>query len=322
MKKHKGRLLLSGFFITAILTRTVVGRFSEANWFTYQMVHNAILAFVPLSLLFLTIALIRKKDRILCLALVVAIWFIFADPALRFPLGYREERDFRILSYNIAHGDISLPGVIEDIRKVNADIVCLQEAGKGDKERAAWAQSIAAELGYQSVQKSNNAVLSRFPMRLEHTINAPTKWPTKEFPEVVITTPKGDVRLVSVHMEPSWVGGLPPRLDGFIPTINKVVKDRRAQAEQLLERVRMSKEPILLVGDFNGPPYTEIPRKLDKELIDTFAEVGVGCGMTLLASLPYQRIDYAYAKGLTPTRAEVISSGASDHQPVVFEYRF
>lgn len=323
MKKHKGRIALAAFCLCALLTRCAVGPYSEANWFTYNLVHNGILAFVPFSLLIALIGFIRKKDRLLCLGAAAFTWLVFADPQLRLPLGYRRDRDIRVISYNIAHGQINLEGIIEDLQKINADVICLQEAGKGDHEKNAWAETIAQKLGgYTSIQKSNNAVLSRLPMRHVHTIEAPTKWPTKEFPEVIVTTPKGDVRIISVHMEPSWFGSLPAGKKGFFEVTNKVVRDRRLQADLLLERVQLSKEPVLLVGDFNGPPYTEIPRRLDNELIDTFAEVGVGCGMTLLSSMPYQRIDYAYAKGLIPTRAEVINSGASDHMPVVFEYSF
>jgi len=151
-------------------------------------------------------------------------------------------------------------------------------------------------------------------------IDVPTKWPHKKFPEVVISTPQGDVRVISVHLEPSWVAGWPPDFSNWNSVLSEVVKDRRAQAEMVLARVRQSKEPVIVAGDFNGPPYTEVPTKFRAEMTDSFAAAGAGCGMTLLPKLPYQRIDFAFVRGLKPTYVEVIDSNASDHRPVLFEF--
>jgi endonuclease/exonuclease/phosphatase (EEP) superfamily protein YafD len=128
--------------------------------------------------------------------------------------------------------------------------------------------------------------------------------------------------VICVHLEPSWVAGWPPDLANWNSVLSQVVKDRRSQAEMVLARVRLSKEPVVVAGDFNGPPYTEVPTKFRAEMADSFAATGAGCGMTLLPRLPYQRIDFAFVRGLKPMYAEVIDSNASDHRPFLADFVF
>lgn len=291
------------------------------NWFTYEMVHNGILFFVPLGVLLVLIGLFKRKFLPFAVLILVADWLAFADPVLNVPRAKSGKSDLRLLSYNIAHGWIDIEGVRKVLWKADPDIICLQESATDPKEVEASTKRLAEKLGYKYfVQESHNGILSRYPLRLEHVIDVPTKWPNKKFPEVVISTPHGDVRVISVHLEPSWVAGWPPDLANRNSVLSQVVKDRRSQAEMVLDRVRCSKEPVIVAGDYNGPPYTEVPTKFRAEMTDSFAAVGLGCGMTLLPKLPYQRIDFAFVRGLKPMYAEVIDSKASDHRPVLFEF--
>lgn len=322
MKRRQKWFGLAGYLAGILIIRFWFGPRSEMNWFTYEMVHNGILFFVPLGFVLVLIGLFKRKFLPFALLILVANWLVFADPVLQLPQARPRKSDLRLLTYNIAHGAVDLTGVEQVLQQANADIICLQETGASSEERNASAATFAQKLGWKHfVQESHNSILSRFPIRLEHVIDAPTKWPNKKFPEAVISTPTGDVRVLCVHLEPSWIAGWPPNFSDWKPTLSKVVKDRRAQADLVLARVRASKEPVIVTGDFNGPPYTEIPQKFRRELTDSFAETGSGCGMTLLPKLPYQRIDYAFVKGIKPTYSEVIDSTASDHRPVLFEFK-
>lgn len=321
MKKRRNLILLAAYLTVVGIIRFGFGPRSEMNWFTYEMVHNGILFFVPLGVLLVLIGLWKRKFLPFASLILVANWLLFADPVLRLPKPRTASHDLRLITYNIAHGWIDIEGVRKALRDSSADIICLQEAATDPKEIEASAKVLAGKLGYKYwVQESHNAILSRFPVRLENVIDVPTKWPNKKFPEVVVSTPRGDVRVISVHLEPSWIAGWPPDLSNWKSVLSKVVIDRRAQAEMVLSRVRASKEPVIVTGDFNGPPYTEVPSRFRQEMTDSFAAVGWGCGMTLLPKLPYQRIDFAFVRGLKPTYVEVIDSNASDHRPMLFEY--
>ena len=323
MKERRKWILLAVYLLVIAVIRFGFGPRSEMNWFTYEMVHNGILFFVPLGMLLVLIGLFKRKFLPVAIMILAANWLVFADPVLNVPRAKSGKNDLRLLSYNIAHGWIDIEGVRKVLWKADADVLCLQESATDPKEFEASTKRLAEKLGYKYfVQESHNGILSRYPLRLEHVIDVPTKWPHKKFPEVVISTPQGDVRVISVHLEPSWVAGWPPDFANWNSVLSKVVKDRRAQAEMVLARVRRSNEPVIVAGDFNGPPYTEVPIRFRQEMTDSFAAVGVGCGMSLLPKLPYQRIDFAFVKGLEPQSAVVIDSNASDHRPAQFDFSF
>ena len=323
MRNRPGLIWLSAYLAVVGSIRFGFGPHSEMNWFTYEMVHNGIIFFVPLGLLLVLIGIWKRKFLPYSLAILLANWFLFADPVLRLPQAKPATHDVRLVSYNVAHGWIDIEGVRKVLWSADADIVCLQESAIDPKEIESSTRRLAEQLGYKHyVQESFNGILSRYPMRVDTVIDVPTKWGKKQFPEVVVSTPRGDVRVICVHLEPSWIAGWPPDLSDWNSVLSKVVVDRRLQADMVLARVRASKEPVIVAGDFNGPAYTEIPSRFRAEMTDSFAAVGAGCGMTLLPKLPYQRIDFAFVRGLTPAYAEVIDSSASDHRPVLFEFNF
>jgi endonuclease/exonuclease/phosphatase family metal-dependent hydrolase len=323
VKKWCGLIWLAGYLAGVLIIRFWFGPRSEMNWFTYEMVHNGILFFVPLGVFLVVVGLFKRRFLPYALLILSANWLIFADPIIRIPMPPSRKEDLRVVSYNVAHGWIDIAGVRKVLAESSPDIVCLQESAVDPKEIESSTRVLARRLGYKYfVQESFNGILSRYPLRLEHVIDVPTKWGKKTFPEVVISTPEGDVRVISVHLEPSWIAGWPPDLSEWKPTLSKVVVDRRSQAEMVLARVRLSKEPVIVAGDFNGPPYTEVPTRFRQEMTDSFAAVGGGCGMSLLPKLPYQRIDFAFVKGLKPESAVVIDSNASDHRPAQFDFNF
>ncbi len=323
MKKRRGLIWLGAYLAVVGIIRFGFGPQSEMNWFTYEMVHNGIIFFVPLGFLLVLVGLWKRKFFPYAIAILGANWFLFADPVVRLPRSRPSTHDLRLVTYNVAHGWIDIEGVRKVLWTADADIVCLQESAIDPKEIESSTARLASRLGYKYfAQESFNGILSRYPLRLEQVVDVPTKWGKKQFPEVVVSTPKGDVRVISVHFEPSWIAGWPPDLSDWNAVLSKVVVDRRSQAEMVLARVRASTEPVIVAGDFNGPPYTEVPSRFQAEMTDSFSAVGAGCGMTLLPKLPYQRIDFAFVRRLTPTFAEVIDSNASDHRPVLFDFNF
>ena len=71
------------------------------------------------------------------------------------------------------------------------------------------------------------------------------------------------------------------------------------------------------MGDFNGPAGSESILRFEKYFTDSFAATERGFGNTILAKMPYKRIDYVWVRGLTPIQSEVVDSVASDHRPVL-----
>jgi endonuclease/exonuclease/phosphatase (EEP) superfamily protein YafD len=84
------------------------------------------------------------------------------------------------------------------------------------------------------------------------------------------------------------------------------------------------RRPVLLCGDFNDVPESRTHRAMEELFIDVWRRVGEGKGFTYPSQQAVRRIDYLWyleGRGLEPVRAWVPETLASDHLPVVAEFR-
>ena len=91
------------------------------------------------------------------------------------------------------------------------------------------------------------------------------------------------------------------------------------------KRAGVGGRPIILCGDFNDTPESRVCRRLNQTFDDSWALAGQGDGFTIPAEKPRKRIDYIWIskdKSLEPLKVWVPQSDASDHRPVVSEFRF
>ena len=289
---------------------------SEAHWLAYGLVHELRMFLVLICVLFALFSI--RNWRFLLVWIGLAAASVVAVGHISW--GSRPTaagKTLKILTYNVAAFGIDKPGVMKVLKDSNADIICLQEACIIGKVKAAG-EALSKELrGYYWYGASTNMILSRYPLSDQQSLNVPTKWPTKEFPSAVVESPIGKIRVMCVHMEPSWVAAWPPALGGYVETISKVCLDRRAQVDLVLASLRPSKELVILAGDFNGPAGSESILRFGKYFADSFAATERGFGNTILAKMPYKRIDYVWTRGLTPMQSEVVDSVASDHRAVL-----
>ncbi len=268
-------------------------------------------------LLMATFSLKHLKLTLGWLSLFILVGLLLGSPSF----GSRPEdtgrKKLRVLTYNVAHFALNRPGVEKVLKDADADLIFLQEVGRSDQLETTGEDLCLKMPGYKWVGASSNMILSRYPIKLDRVLNMPTKWPTKEFPVATVDSPLGKLRVMCVHMEPSWVLGGHLDTKEFVPVLSKVSADRRAQIDFMLATMKPSREPVLLAGDFNGPPASESVMRMANVFTDSFAATEKGFGMTLLAGKPYKRIDYVFERGLVPLSSEVIESQASDHKPVL-----
>jgi endonuclease/exonuclease/phosphatase (EEP) superfamily protein YafD len=82
--------------------------------------------------------------------------------------------------------------------------------------------------------------------------------------------------------------------------------------------------PIIVCGDFNDVPTSRVYRRLSGLFDDSWTLAGQGDGFTIPAEKPNKRIDYIWIskdKSLVPLKMSVLQSDASDHLPVLVEFR-
>lgn len=232
----------------------------------------------------------------------------------------------RLVSYNI-HGGVGLDGrrslsrIVEVLKAIDADIVCLQEAhrflpGSGWQDQAG---RIAEGLGMEGSFQNNwrlwgggygNALLTRTPLNGIGRFFLPNGHERKR---------------IGLWLERRGV------LAGHLQTENGLLtlatthwslaeKDRFSSAEEIALWASHTGNPIILAGDFNaGSNSLEIKTLLartgwrDAATIEPFP--------TFPSAVPTQRVDYFFhSSEITLRRVYTVVTPASDHLPLIVEW--
>ncbi len=220
----------------------------------------------------------------------------------------------RILDYNVNSGYKSTPERLAAILKeADADVILLQES---NFQPRGYPAALTAALPDYSVHSAAEVMtLTRLPVLATETVDLPGNQ------REVLTTRlqwRGEpLTVVNAHLGTVQVMDALARDFAYLER----TRDRRdAQAQVLEEIATRSAGRLLLGGDLNTPPRGLIYRKLQDAFgPDAFAQAGRGPGWTF-PSLRV-RIDHQMARGLTPTRATVLTVAESDHLPLVVDYR-
>ena len=198
----------------------------------------------------------------------------------------------RVLSFNILHGattrgDFDLDKIASVIKKVDPDLVALQEVDF--KTRRARNYDLATELGWRTYMapvfgramkydggEYGEAVLSKFSfvktrnVALPHSIgNEP-----RAALEVVIVLPSGDtMAFVGTHFDHT-----------------KDEKDRIAQAQKVNEVFSQNIYPTILAGDLNAVPGSETINILEEVWASSYDKAKPA--YTFPSGKPSAKIDY------------------------------
>lgn len=260
-----------------------------------------------------------KPTRIL-LAVVAVI--------LLTPLSLRSEQpandgELRVLTYNIhiaigMDNKLDIPRVAEVIKKINPDLVALQEVDRdADRTQKTDQPKELEELtGMKCVfgrtlGRSNGdygiAILSKYPVLEQKFTHLPKKPPLEDrgVVEVVVELPsQKKLRFACTHF-------------------CHVNDERRAeQAAKLNELLVKDDMPTIIGGDFNAKPKSECIETMLKHWTDA-----TDASPTFPSVKPNTKIDYIFFRPqseLKVKRTEVIDEKlASDHCPVltVFEWK-
>ncbi|MBE0543973.1 MAG: endonuclease/exonuclease/phosphatase family protein [Verrucomicrobia bacterium] len=265
----------------------------------------------------------RQRLQGLALLLVAAV-FVTGCQSASTP---SEAKTFRVMTYNIHHGEgldgkVDLLRIAQLIKEEGADIVALQEVDKGVErtQRRDLPAELAALTGMTCVFSNNyhyqggeygNAVLTRYPV---------VRWTNRHYKMLRPGEQRGILQLVlKVH----------GREVLFMNTHIDYRADDSERWSNVAEIEELAKQyaglPMIMCGDFNDTPESRVCRRIGESFDDTWARVGQGDGFTIPVKQPRKRIDYIWIskdKVFEPLKAWVPYSEASDHLPVVAEFRF
>lgn len=269
-----------------------------------------------------------KPRRFLAAGLLVAgalagiIWAVGSrNPG---PIPDRAEGTLRIASYNIRAALGGLDAVTEDLRRLDPDLVALQEVERGiarsrSQDQAghlgrdlglnwAFAGSFEVDGGEHGI-----AVLSRYPILQEEIVRLPQgtgRWPRVAL-KVRVDAPGGPLTFVCVHLARPWgwpLSNLGARLE---------------QMDALLESLEGVEGPVIVAGDFNSLPISWEAWKMAHRLQAAWNPWRDGWANSFpLESIGWPRgavqIDHVFHDADWQSRGFWAGSlSASDHRPVV-----
>lgn len=223
------------------------------------------------------------------------------------------EESIRILTYNMrglsmiyVRQDAGINAKIDTLFNVLADlkefpdIICLQEAIKGDL--------IARRFGLEysvHAPKSSLWLLSRYPILKNGQIEGAEVSPSTMWAD--LKTPQGVLRVYNMHLVSNRVTNTTEELIQdmdlqnentwnnirFIVSRYKYTTQKRAlEASVVRTHMASCKYPAVLIGDGNDTPLSHTYKVLKTGLTDSFEEKGFGLSTTYESKLPLLRIDY------------------------------
>lgn len=228
----------------------------------------------------------------------------------------------RVVSWNVhswadVEGSYRFGDAVAVLSCLKPDIVCLQEALRWKTWPHDLIRQLASSLGMQSCFRSamrgragqfGNALLAkcvRIDAAFTDLVNArERRQPRLAFEKRVLISSEcrllgNDVLVGCMH----W--GLDP-------------VDRRTNAEQVLQLLRSTGAPAVVMGDLNAEPgASEVVRLLESE---GMARAETAC--TFPSHAPSRTIDHILFRGFTPLHACAVQTDASDHLPVVADLCF
>ena len=263
----------------------------------------------------------------------------------------------KVLTYNVMrynqyknHTKESPNNIVNYILNLDADIVCIQEYGATNniqglisdedlnaifKEKYPYRKNFPINVVGNTV--GGNAVYSKFPIKSFKKIPYPSLYNGSFIVELDV---KGkNVMLINNHLESNKLSvsdmaeyeGL---LKGVKELDSKKIEEagylmkrklsvsyeiRAKQAELIAEYIKDSKSPYIIVcGDFNDTPISYARQTIKGNLLkDSFAETGLGMGISYNRNRFWVRIDYIlHSKNIKAYNCTVGKLKDSDHYPV------
>lgn len=243
---------------------------------------------------------------------------------------YKCSGDIRIMSYNIHFGvgtdnKFDIDRDVETIKKVNADIIVLNEVDRHYSERSNYVdmpEYFATALGMNYVYESSykrpassasggkirevgNVILSHYPIEMigTHIYSEGDEWP-RIVTKAKVTVDGGKVITVAAtHFGLTQTG-------------------RIVQSKEMMEYISENMSgPVLICGDLNAIPSSQEINYLYSRLTEAFGDKQNI--YTFSTTSPSSHIDYIFAndKVAFKTDATVIQSKvASDHFPIMVDF--
>jgi vancomycin resistance protein VanJ len=269
---------------------------------------DTFLPWVGLAVPVLGLAALVRRSAIAGVALLVPllVWGLMFGDLLVPGKGSGGAYDLRVLTHNVDAANPSPKTTATDLLAADADVMALEELTSADLK--VYKSAFAKKYPYE-VSRDTVALWSKYPVVETKSVDVGFKWTRALRAEV--STPEGKVAVYVAHLASVRVG-----TSGF-------TSDQRNDTIKALGRQIADEKlaGVIVMGDFNGTANDRSLAPLTTGLRSAQGAAGTGFGFTWPAKFPMARIDHILVRGVTPTKAWVMSPTGSDHRPVVAELR-
>jgi endonuclease/exonuclease/phosphatase (EEP) superfamily protein YafD len=287
---------------------------SDQSLVSLLATHLPPLAYCGLALLALVASMIARSvptqlAAFACLAIAVLPlggWTIASQKAT-------PAATYRAVTWNVEQWSQGGANLARVIAAVEPDVFCLQEARNyGSYPHDVEWQAFEAGLpGYRLWRYGEMAIGTRWPVLEEQRFALHEELWRRPLLDVTLQAPDGGVlRVLNAHLVHTGYHGKRP--SGLVTS----ARERRAQAERILERIGTGTGATLLCGDLNAAPNSAVLSLLQQRLSDAWRLRGQGFGLTSSARWPLRRIDYLLVRGVDVGAIEVLDQSLSDHRAV------
>ena len=219
----------------------------------------------------------------------------------------------RVATYNICVGTRDLAPTVAVIRRMNADVIALQEVMPG--RATILARQLSPDYRYRNF-KGGLGIMSRFPMRKVHFERS--RLGINGFLFAEIEWKHTPVQIANLHLDPLRTWTIGQKLT--LPFQLRQQRDiHRHELVQVFENLTPG-SPTILLGDFNRASDAAIDRLRELGFIDSFAVVTPGADrvatlhFSILGFRSGRRVDFIFHSGAFQTMQSTTFRGQpSDH---------
>jgi endonuclease/exonuclease/phosphatase (EEP) superfamily protein YafD len=224
----------------------------------------------------------------------------------------------RVLTCNtwVGRADLRLERLIE-LEQPN--VVALQEWPENKPLPAIFAE------GWHVFRDQDNVLVSRLPIIASERFGYPQSPAHTLGLRCELLTSSGPVQFFAVHLRSPRTGleAILERGWQGLADLETVIAQQRLEAAAVHDWLQTSHEAMLVAGDFNLVPDSEIYRRQFGYLQNAFSKAGRGWGGTKFTRQHNVRIDHILADTHWRfVRCEVCADVGSDHYPVIADVEF
>ncbi|MET9275931.1 endonuclease/exonuclease/phosphatase family protein [Kribbella sp. NPDC003557] len=269
---------------------------------------DTFLPWVGVAIPVLAVAALVRRSATAGVALLVptVVWGLMFGNLLIPGKGGGGAYDLRVLTHNVDAANPDPERTAKDLLAADADVMALEELTTGDLK--VYKSAFAKLYPYQ-VSRDTVALWSKYPVVETKSVDVGFSWTRALRAEV--STPEGKVAVYVAHLASVRVGTsgfTSDQRNNTIKALGRQIADERLAG-------------VIVMGDFNGTATDRSLAPLTAGLRSAQGAAGTGFGFTWPSAFPMARIDHILVRGVTPTKAWVMSPTGSDHRPVVAELR-